>query len=323
MKSAQLIIILIFGMVEIAYSSGASRLPVVAVTSFEGRKVDSIDARTLSDALSDNLVRSNKVRVIERMQMNAILQEQGFQSSGACDNEECAVEIGKLLGVSRIVIGSVSKLGRVYSMSVRMVDVQTGEILKSSMRNSSGRIEELLTISVPELAQELVSTKSVNTELAYNATRAKDGADRKNDFIIPAELDSAIGLVRSVGVVISEDDPNDNLSLRPKMYLVNNSSRRVDKAGFSIRIPRDFKNAIAEAVYAPGCESIILNSGDFYTFQVACTKVDLESGEVWPQHDGGIRYDIRSVDGKAWKRKALLGFTKKWSYDSTIKVISK
>ena len=41
-------------------------------------------------------------RVIERTEMDNILREQGFQKSGACDDENCLVEVGQLLGVNRM-----------------------------------------------------------------------------------------------------------------------------------------------------------------------------------------------------------------------------
>ncbi len=40
------------------YSSEAKSLPMVAVVPLEGRKVDSLDARTLTDALADQLVKT-------------------------------------------------------------------------------------------------------------------------------------------------------------------------------------------------------------------------------------------------------------------------
>ena len=39
--------------------------------------------------------------------MEQILVEQGFQQSG-CTTNECMVEVGKLIGVEKIVSGSIS-----------------------------------------------------------------------------------------------------------------------------------------------------------------------------------------------------------------------
>jgi hypothetical protein len=92
---------------------------------------------------------------MERSQMDAILNEQGFQQSGACDGQECAVQIGKLLGIDRIVVGSVAAFGKAYTIAVREVDVKTGEVLVTASRNWKGDFENLLTDIVPMVAKEL------------------------------------------------------------------------------------------------------------------------------------------------------------------------
>lgn len=135
----------------------ARSLPMVAVVPLEGRKVDSLDARTLTDALADQLVKTKAVRVMERSQMDAILKEQGFQQSGACDGQECAVQIGKLLGIDRIVVGSVASFGKAYTIAVREVDVQTGEVLVTASKNLKGDFENLLTDIVPQIAHDLAN----------------------------------------------------------------------------------------------------------------------------------------------------------------------
>jgi tetratricopeptide (TPR) repeat protein len=52
-------------------------------------------------------VRTNVFNVIERTQLDQVLKEQNFQISGAVDDNQ-AVEIGKLLGLDALVLGSLS-----------------------------------------------------------------------------------------------------------------------------------------------------------------------------------------------------------------------
>jgi len=155
---------IILALSSVSYSSETASLPMVAVVPLDGRKVDSLDALTLTDALADQLVKTKSVRVMERAQMEAILKEQGFQQSGACDGQECAVQIGKLLGIDRIVVGSVASFGKAYTIAVREVDVQTGEVMVAASKNLKGEFENLLTDIVPQIAHDLAHpdlTKSV------------------------------------------------------------------------------------------------------------------------------------------------------------------
>ncbi len=129
---------------------------MVAVTALQARGVAESDAAVFTETLADVLLRSGKVRVMERSQMDKILAEQGFQQAGGCDTAECAVQMGRLLGIERIVVGSVGKVGETYSISVRMVDVGTGEVVSSSRRNHRGAIDDVLERVVPDVGRELI-----------------------------------------------------------------------------------------------------------------------------------------------------------------------
>lgn len=122
------------------------------------RGVDDAAANVLTEALGDELLRLKQFRMMERSQMQSILKEQGFQQSGSCDLSECAVEIGKVLGIDLMIVGTIGKLGGTYTISVRAVDVSTSEVVASSRRSVKGEIDDLLTLMVPQVSRELVST---------------------------------------------------------------------------------------------------------------------------------------------------------------------
>jgi TolB-like protein len=132
-----------------------SKLPLVAVLPMDGRGLTSDEASVITDLLGTELMRTGSFRVMERSQMDNVLKEQGFQKSGACDNSQCAVEMGQLLGIDRMVVGSIGKVGRTYLVNVRMVNVGTGEVVRSVSRTTQGDIDELLMRAVPQVANEL------------------------------------------------------------------------------------------------------------------------------------------------------------------------
>jgi hypothetical protein len=88
--------------------------------------------------------------------MNEILAEQGFQQSG-CTSVECAVEIGQLLNVAVMIAGNIGKIEDLYSISVRMIDVQSGAIIKTATQDYEGKLSDVLTEEIPEIASELAS----------------------------------------------------------------------------------------------------------------------------------------------------------------------
>lgn len=149
-----------------AQTKTKSNLPLLAVMSPAWQGVDSSTALLVSDALADELMRTGKVRVMERDQMRQILKEQDFQQSGSCDGSECAVEVGRLLSIDNIVVGTIGRLGSSYTISMRLVKVESGEIIGSSRRMKRGEIDEVVSEVLPQVAQELVGSFSSDRKTA-------------------------------------------------------------------------------------------------------------------------------------------------------------
>ncbi len=140
-------------------------LPVVAITTLESKGgVDPSEVSVIADNLAVQLQQSGAFRVMERSQMERILKEQNFQQSGACDGSQCAVEMGKLLGIDKMVLGSVGRVGQLYSLSLRLVDVGTGEAVRTTARNKKGTIEDVLTDLLPLASADLTKNSSPKSE---------------------------------------------------------------------------------------------------------------------------------------------------------------
>jgi hypothetical protein len=89
----------------------------LAVAEFEARNVSPMDASAISDLIRTELISQNAFRVIDRKNMETILIEHQFQISG-CNSQVCAIQIGKLLNVNKVVIGTFSKLFDAYYVTV-------------------------------------------------------------------------------------------------------------------------------------------------------------------------------------------------------------
>tara|TARA_B100001105_G_scaffold177868_1_gene143414 strand:- start:880 stop:1608 length:729 start_codon:yes stop_codon:yes gene_type:complete len=124
-------------------TQGSGKL-VVAIIDLEGRGISALEAQTLTDRMRSELVSTGAVTIVERGQMAEILNEQGFQQTG-CVSSECAVEVGKLLGVSQMATGSIGKIGTSYTIDVRMFAVLDGAIIRSVNSTYSGPIDGLIT----------------------------------------------------------------------------------------------------------------------------------------------------------------------------------
>ncbi|MBI4668914.1 MAG: hypothetical protein HY747_06985 [Elusimicrobia bacterium] len=117
-----------------APAAGEGKIPVpkgkkfqVAALDFTARGLSEIETGALSDFFRSALVNTNAFIVVDRVNMEKILIEQKFQQTG-CTTEECAVQIGKILNVQKMVTGAASFLQGVYYLDAKFIDVETSQV---------------------------------------------------------------------------------------------------------------------------------------------------------------------------------------------------
>jgi tetratricopeptide (TPR) repeat protein len=108
-------------------------LPLITVLDFSIENMAKSDGRLIVDLVFSALVSARKFRVLDRGQRDNILKEVEFSLS-ACADEKCQLEIGRLLAADRIVVGSLGKVGQRYILNAKMLDVRTGEALRSAYK---------------------------------------------------------------------------------------------------------------------------------------------------------------------------------------------
>lgn len=88
----------------------------------------------VTDALTEAMFNTGSVKIFERDNLQAILDEQKFQASGLV-NEETAKSIGMLAGVDFVCYGTLKDTGDAFTVNARVVDVETGEICAMARTN--------------------------------------------------------------------------------------------------------------------------------------------------------------------------------------------
>ncbi len=129
----------------------------VAVTDFEGRGISSLEAQTLTDRFRTAVAITGVVRLVERRMMSELLEEQGFQQLG-CTSDECAIEVGQLLGVEFILGGAIGKVGETFTIDARMISVATGVTERVKELTYEGKVDGLIT-EIQVLAYTMVDVK--------------------------------------------------------------------------------------------------------------------------------------------------------------------
>lgn len=177
----------------------------IAVMELDGNGISTNNIVGLSNRLRSQLFKTGKYNVIERSQMNAILKEQGFQQSG-CTNADCAIEVGQIIGVSKIVVGSIDKVGSIYSVDIRLVDVKTGKIEKTATEDCAGcSIDDVLLITLKKAALSLagikdsIETKKINEPHRYTFIKEPEPVNKTEIEQIPIKKYNNYDLWKKMG----------------------------------------------------------------------------------------------------------------------------
>ena len=125
----------------------------IAVFDFENNGLETNEVRQLSNRLESELVKLGDFKVVERIEIDKVLKEQKLQISGNVD--EVLIDVGKILGANQIILGSIGKIGELYTLSAKLVDVESGELLRASNFDAEDGLSELLQIGLNYVALEL------------------------------------------------------------------------------------------------------------------------------------------------------------------------
>ena len=118
------------------------KLAVISLAT-ETAHVDEETASGIIVFVENAFVNVGKVRVVDRKNIENILSEYKFQSSGLVD-ENTAIEIGKLSGADIIVMGSINRVGGIFYLNIKLIDVKTAEIIGSNIaqeKDASGFLD--------------------------------------------------------------------------------------------------------------------------------------------------------------------------------------
>ena len=141
--------------VAASHAAAGANKPRIAVLEFKNKANNqwwySQGGAACQDVFVTELVKSGRFRVVEREQLEALMQEKGLTLSGDVD-PKTAVKVGKLLGVNYLLTGAVTEYGTTgtnvdtpwvgnlpsvsvgkktftAAMNARLIDTSTGEIV--------------------------------------------------------------------------------------------------------------------------------------------------------------------------------------------------
>ena len=219
----------------------------VVVISFKNLTGDhSFDylQEALPNLLITSLEQSKHLRVVSWERIYDLLKQMGKQDVGVID-QETGFEICRLEGVEAIILGSYVKAGDVFATDVKVLDVQSKQLIKSASSKGEGvgsilqnqiddlsrQISQSIGISENRITSTRLRIADVTTgsmEAYHNFIKGQDAfdkmyyADAKKYLERAIEIDSTFALaylyLARVNVLLNEDEAAYLNYEKAKMY---------------------------------------------------------------------------------------------------------
>lgn len=239
----------------------------VAVLDLEATNVDQVEANIISDRLRFYVGNNPVFQLIERDVMMEIMEESGFQISGACDTDECVVEVGRILGASKMIAGSIGRVGTIYTLQIRIVDIETASIEHQAFSDVNG-IEEVLGEATATVAKELADRISGQAGTIQPAGPVEEATLPEAFLTLDSSLSGA--RLKIDGIRQPEAIPTRRLSLRSGSHEIIVTSpgyapwrQTVDLAGGDDRVLT--VSLVPKSRITAGFLSILPGAGHFYS----------------------------------------------------------
>jgi predicted Zn-ribbon and HTH transcriptional regulator len=113
-------------------------------------------ASIVSDKIAFEFQQLEEFELVERQEITQVLKEQKFQASGVTDT---MVEIGKIMNIETMVLGSFGQLDKsTWFISLKLVGIETGKV-KSNYYTVEGSFKDFVMKAPSICVSELISGK--------------------------------------------------------------------------------------------------------------------------------------------------------------------
>ncbi|PLW92840.1 MAG: hypothetical protein C0592_08550 [Marinilabiliales bacterium] len=156
-----------------AFSMAQEKIAVLNIHT----NVPGYTSETMGNLVRTQLIKNSDFAVVDRWDLNTIITEKKINPD--CNNTMCLTEIGKIIGVDKMLSGSVEVYGRNSIMiSMRIIDVKTGVPVNSNVIEYIYNINEIpamIEVSILDILR-----KPVDPDTKRKLTDKNDFASSRN-----------------------------------------------------------------------------------------------------------------------------------------------
>jgi len=126
--------------------------------------------KIIAEWVASEFVRINKFEVADRLSLEEVVKEQALGQTGLLSDSTVA-QVGKLHGVQGIVTGSIMQIGPAISITGKIIDVETGKVLKTSAVRASSI--DVLPDEIEVLANQLCDISRAEFQIQKDLYKRK------------------------------------------------------------------------------------------------------------------------------------------------------
>jgi len=116
---------------------GTNNVTIAILDFVNANEKRSVLGRYLVEQISNYFFQNSNLKIVERGQINRIMNEQNFNMSGSV-SDETAVGIGRMLGATAVTLGTLTRMGNTISVNLKIVETETGSLLSSGSTTIQG-----------------------------------------------------------------------------------------------------------------------------------------------------------------------------------------
>lgn len=170
--------------------SGDEARPTCAVLPFEaGAGLSAEEAAFLHARFATLLPKFDRYDVVAESRIQDLLAMAEFNRSDFTSTMDYALEIGKILQIRYVIIGTAGRIGDLFSLNTSVVDIETGKIIDTAVSDHKGAITDFAA-SVPEQnIRELLYGSAIPRgpdSGKQEAAQGADGTPEKAPALIPS-----------------------------------------------------------------------------------------------------------------------------------------
>jgi len=169
---------LCFALISSGAMAQAAPKPTVVVADIKAPSAFT-GAEGLTEELRTQVARHGRYLLITPEETAAVNAELQRQLSEGCDDPSCVTEIGSSLGARYVISGQVQQVGSVYSLSVKLIAIET--VAAHRAASVRAQIASGLLDQIPNLVSELLGDRGQaghsNAGASWGANASSEGDD--------------------------------------------------------------------------------------------------------------------------------------------------